>query len=92
VRVLVLTTAASWTPGIRLLIALGAELAARGDIVTVACPGGGVLERSTEFWFPRLALRGLAGPGAFARIASARANGAAAQGRFQGSPGLALRA
>jgi hypothetical protein len=72
VRVLVLTTAASWTPGIRLLIALGAELAARGDIVTVACPGGGMLERSTEFWFPRLALRGLAGPGAFARIASAR--------------------
>ena len=71
-RVLVLTTAASWTPGVRLLIALGAELAARGDIVTVACPSRGVLERSTEVWFPRLPVRGISGHGAFTRIASAR--------------------
>jgi hypothetical protein len=72
VRVLVLTTAASWTHGVRLLIALGAELAARGDIVTVACLSRGALERSVEAAFPRLAVRGIAGQGAFARISSAR--------------------
>lgn len=71
-RVLVLTTAASWTPGVRLLITVGAELAARGDIVTVACLSHGVLERATEATFPRLPVRGLTGQGALARIYSAR--------------------
>ncbi len=71
-RVLVLTTAASWTPDVRLLITLGAELAARGDIVTVACLSHGVLERSVEATFPRLPVRGITGQGAFARIRSAR--------------------
>ena len=71
-RVLVLTTAASWTPSVRLLITLGAELAARGDIVTVACLSRSLLERSVEATFPRLPVRGIAGQGAFARISSAR--------------------
>ncbi len=71
-RVLVLTTAASWTPSVRLLITLGAELAARGDIVTVACVSRSALERSVEATFPRLPVRGIAGQGAFARISSAR--------------------
>ncbi len=72
-RVLVLTTAAVWTPGIRLLITLGAALAARGDVVTVACLSGGALERCTEAAFPRLSVRGLAGQGMFAHVRSARA-------------------
>ncbi|WP_411278457.1 glycosyltransferase [Gemmatimonas sp.] len=71
-RVLVLTTAASWTPSVRLAITLGAELAARGDIVTVACLSQGVLERATEATFPRLAVRGITGQGGLARIRSAR--------------------
>lgn len=71
-RVLVLTTAASWTPEVRLLITLGAELAARGDVVTVACLSHGVLERFVEATFPRLPVRGITGQGAFARIRSAR--------------------
>lgn len=71
-RVLVLTSAVSWTPGVRLLITLGAELAARGDIVTVACLSHGVLERAIESNFPRLPVRGIAGQGALARLRSAR--------------------
>ena len=71
-RVLVLTTAASWTSGVRLLITLGAELAARGDIVTVACLSRGPLERVVEATFPRLAVRGIAGQGPIARLRSAR--------------------
>lgn len=71
-RVLVLTTAASWTPSIRLLITLGAELAARGDIVTVACLSRGTLEHRTEATFPRLSVRGITGRGTLARIRSAR--------------------
>ncbi|QJR36132.1 glycosyltransferase [Gemmatimonas groenlandica] len=71
-RVLILTTAASWTPDVRLPITLGAELAARGDIVTVACLSHGALERSVEATFPRLPVRGITGQGAFARIRSAR--------------------
>ena len=71
-RVLVLTTAASWTSGARVLITLGAELAARGDIVTVAFLSRSALERSVEATFPRLPVRGIAGQGAFARIRSAR--------------------
>ena len=67
-----LTTAASWTSGARVLITLGAELAARGDIVTVACLSRSALERSVEATFPRLPVRGIAGQGAFARIRSAR--------------------
>ena len=67
-----LTTAASWTSGARVLITLGAELAARGDIVTVACLSRSALERSVEATFPRLPVRGIAGQGAFARIGSAR--------------------
>ena len=76
-RVLVLTTAASWTPGIRLLITLGAELAARGDIVTVACLGRGTLERRIEAIYPRLPVRGITGQGSLARIRSARGIAAA---------------
>ena len=76
-RVLVLTTAASWTPAIRLLITLGAELAARGDIVTVACLGRGPLERRIEAIFPRLPVRGITGQGSLARIRSARGIAAA---------------
>ncbi len=71
-RVLVLTTAASWTLSVRLLITLGAELAARGDIVTVACLSRSAVERAVEVTFPRLPVRGIAGLGAFARIRSAR--------------------
>lgn len=71
-RVLVLTTAASWTPSVRLVITLGAELAARGDIVTVACLSHGALERATEETFPRLSVRGITGQGGLARINSAR--------------------
>ena len=71
-RVLVLSTAASWTPSVRLAITLGAELAARGDIVSVACLSHGVLERATEDTFPRLSVRGITGQGVLARINSAR--------------------
>ncbi len=71
-RVLVLTTAASWTSSVRLPVTLGAELAARGDIVTVACLSHGVLERAIEATFPRLSVRGITGQGALARITSAR--------------------
>ena len=71
-RLLVLTTAVSWTPGVRLAITLGAELAARGDIVTVACLSHGVLERATEATFPRLPVRGITGQGGLARISSVR--------------------
>ena len=72
-RVLVLTSAASWTPSVRLAITLGAELAARGDIVSVACLSGSAPERATEAAFPRLSVRGITGQSGFSRLSSTRA-------------------
>lgn len=71
-RLLVLTMASAWTPGDQLLVALGAELAAHGDVVTIACPSGGAVERAVVDAFPRLPVRAVTGAGTFARVRSLR--------------------
>ena len=88
VRVLVLTTAAHWTLSVRLAIALGADLAARGDIVTVACLSDGAVERATEAAFPRLPVRGLTGQSGLARLKSARGIVSAVSAQSTSTPAM----
>lgn len=71
-RLLVLTMASAWTPGDRLLVALGAGLAAHGDVVTIACASGGGVERALVGAFLRLPVRAVTGAGTFAHVRSLR--------------------
>ena len=64
--------ASDWTPSDWLLVALGGELAAHGDVVTLACAGGGVVERRAVEAFPRLPVRTVTGAGMLARVRSLR--------------------
>lgn len=54
------------------MLALGAELAARGDVVAVACPAHPEFEAFIHRDFPRLYVRSLRGPGRVARLVSLR--------------------
>ena len=71
-RLLVLTTSDAWTPSTRLVLALGAELAARGDVVAVACPTHPEFEAVVHRAFPRLYVRSLPRSGRVAQVLSAR--------------------
>lgn len=71
-RVLVLTTADRWDPGVRLLASVAGGLSARGEIVTIAARHGGRVEREVVAMMPRLSHRGVMGSGFVRQLASVR--------------------
>jgi hypothetical protein len=71
-RVVVLTTSATYTPGVRLLAALAAGLTRRGDLTALACLSRGPVETAIEQEWPRLRFRAIVGAGFVRRLASVR--------------------
>lgn len=71
-RVLVLTTSAEWTAGVRLLAALAAALSERGDVVAVVCARDRVVERAIAQRWSRLSLRAVVGGGRVRQFAQLR--------------------
>lgn len=71
-RVLVLATDPQWTPGTQLMGSLAAGLAARGDVVAVACASRSHSEQALEQTWPRLSVRAVTGGGWFRQAMSVR--------------------
>jgi hypothetical protein len=71
-RVVVLTTSEQYSPGVRLLAAVGAGLGRRGEVAAVACLSRGAVERAIELEWPRLSHRAIVGAGFVRRTASVR--------------------
>jgi hypothetical protein len=71
-RVIVLTTSETYTPAQRLLAALAAGLAARGETTALACLSRGAVETAIETEWPRLSFRAIVGAGFVRRVASVR--------------------
>lgn len=71
-RVLVVATDPSWTPGTRLMAALAAGLASRGDVVAIACASRSAAEAAIERTWPRLTVRSVSGEGWWAQGRSLR--------------------
>ncbi|MCO4101019.1 glycosyltransferase [Gemmatimonas sp.] len=71
-RVLVVATTPEWTPGTRLIGSVAAGLAARGDVVALACASRSATERAVEHAWPRLSVRSVTGSGWFGQAMSVR--------------------
>jgi beta-phosphoglucomutase-like phosphatase (HAD superfamily) len=71
-RLLVLTAHDEWTAGVRLLVALAASLAERGDVVAVVCSREGVVAGAVGARWPRLSLRPVLGSNRVAQFAAVR--------------------
>lgn len=71
-RVLVVATTPEWTLGARLMGNVAAGLAARGDVVALACASRSATEQAVEHTWPRLSVRSVTGRGWFGQAMSVR--------------------